>query len=200
MSHSVAVCCCVHLCLFWRGRERRCHAPFFSRLYLRRESESVAACPVPMRVREIVRVRCGRREAAACTFCRASESRKYNARWRVRAPESAAQRAAAALRGPSLSPPLSLTLSHNGTHGLCDHSLLFCGGPPPRDTHLSLRRLCCQTPGSTHDHATTSTHTDSFLFTPRPPRRRPPRPPRRRARRMSTSGPRAGRSRRSSRG
>ena len=68
MSHSVAVCCCVHLCLFWRGRERRCHAPFFSRLYLRRESESVAACPVPMRVREIVRVRCGRREAAACTF------------------------------------------------------------------------------------------------------------------------------------
>ena len=39
VSHSAAVCCCVHLCLFWRGGERR-HAPFFSRLYLRRESEN----------------------------------------------------------------------------------------------------------------------------------------------------------------
>lgn len=157
----------VLLCTFVFVLERERASPrafFLSFVLAGRERERVAACPVPQcALREcecesgVVVVRRPRvhfeGQANQENTTRGGESELPRAQRRIQPPLSGAR---------LLSPPLSLTLSHNGTHGLCDHSLLFCGGPPPRDTHLSLRRLCCQTPGSAHDHATTSTHTDSF--------------------------------------
>ena len=67
MSYSVAVCCCVHLCLFWRGRERRRHAPFFS--FVRERARARGGLSPNARERNCESpVRCGRRESSACTF------------------------------------------------------------------------------------------------------------------------------------